>query len=81
MCSFSFVCAISNPETVVITGGGDNQNPNIVSVYNDQGWQEDLAPLINARQRHGCAGYTSGGKRVSQIISCENENLFSIEFN
>ena len=61
---YSFACAIPDPDTdtLVITGGGYTETT--VSVYSDQGWQEDLPDLINGRYWHACAGYTSGGKRV-----------------
>ena len=55
---FRQTCAISNPDTVVVTGA-------LVSVFNsEQGWLEDLPPLTTGRMRHACAGYTLGGKRV-----------------
>ena len=57
-------CAIPDPDTdtVVITGGRWTEKT--VSVYSDQGWQEDLPDLITGRVYHACAGYTSGGRRV-----------------
>ena len=58
-------CAIPDPDTdtVVITGGLDTLTT--VSVYNVQGWQEDLPSLNIGREGHACTSYISGGKRVS----------------
>ena len=61
---YSYACAIPDPDTdtVVVTGGLFSMNT--VSVYSNQGWQEDLPPLNTGRYEHACAGYMSGEKRV-----------------
>ena len=58
---FSFACAIPDEDTVIITGG---YNPNTVSVYSVEGWQQDLPPLNTGRYRHACSSYWSGERRV-----------------
>ena len=55
-------CAIPDTDTVVITGGKNTLTT--VSVYNDQGWVEDLPELITGRRDHACTSFMSGGRRV-----------------
>ena len=56
-------CAISDPETdtIVVTGGLNSKK---VSVYNTQGWQEDLADLNYVRFGHACTSFTSVDQKV-----------------
>ena len=58
-------CAISDrdKEEVIITGGRETMTT--VSVYNEAGWQRDLASLIQGRQAHGCGSYVNKGKKVN----------------
>ena len=65
MVYYSSACAIPDPDTdtVVVTGG--DYDLNIVSVYSEQGWQEDLPSLNTGRWNHACTSYMSEGKRVS----------------
>ena len=64
--SYRSACAIPDTDTVVITGGDDDNNPihTTVSRYDVEGWVEDLPELITGRYDHACAGYTSGGRKV-----------------
>ena len=64
MLFYSMACAIPETDTVVITGGGTD-TMTTVSVYNVQGWLEDLPELTTGRSDHACAAYTSGTRRVS----------------
>merc|ERR1711971_1040605 len=64
-CDTSFACAIPQEDSVIVTGGVDTKNT--VSVYNVEGWQEDLPPLNNGRSRHACSSYWSGERRVFLI--------------
>ena len=54
-------CAIEDPDTqtLVITGGVFTTTT--VSVYDLQGWREDLQPLNTGRYYHACAHYILGG--------------------
>ena len=63
---YSQACAIPDPvtDTVVITGG-DWPPLNAVVRYGQQGWLDDLPPLITGRQDHACSSYVSSGRVVS----------------
>ena len=72
--STSFSCAIPDPDNdeVIITGGVDDNLTTgtlytRVSVYNEQGWSRDLAPLATGRRFHACTSYTLGGKKVNLL--------------
>ena len=62
----SYACAIPDQEAVVITGGVATSRT--VSVYNDQGWVEDMSQLNTGRYQHACTSYMSGEKRVRNIL-------------
>ena len=67
---YSSACAIPDTETVVIMGGfsfntGGLITLTTVSIYSDQGWQEDLPELTIGRYWHACAAFTSSTRRVS----------------
>ena len=61
---YSYACAIPDEDTgtIIITGGADTLNT--VSVYNVEGWQEDLPSLNTGRSSHACSSYMSGERRV-----------------
>ena len=59
---YSYACAIPNSDTVIITGG--TLTPYTVSVYNVEGWQEDLPPLNTGRYRHACTSFWSDERKV-----------------
>ena len=59
---YSSACAIPNSDTVIITGG--TLTPYTVSVYNVEGWQEDLPPLNTGRYYHACSSFWSDERRV-----------------
>ncbi len=63
-----WACAIpdQDEEEVIITGGFDIMTT--VSVYNEAGWQRDLASLNQGRYRHACGSYVNGGKKVNHIV-------------
>ena len=64
----SFACSISDPdkEEVIITGN-NWQTGNKVSVYGEDGWRRDLAPLNQGRFYHTCGSYINGGEKVNII--------------
>merc|ERR1712137_143753 len=55
-------CAITNSDTVIITGGAFTSNT--VSRYSVRGWKEDLPNLITGRRNHACTSYMSRGRRM-----------------
>ena len=59
---YSDACIIPDEEVVIITGG--EHTLNTVSVYNVEGWQQDLPPLNTGRYYHACSSYWSGERRV-----------------
>ena len=58
---------------MIVTGGVDAKNT--VSVYNMEGWQQDLPSLNSGRSRHACSSYWSGERRVRDNMR-ENENNY-----
>ena len=52
---FSAACTIQLEDKVIITGG--ECTATIVSVYNMEGWVENLPDLNTGRQDHGCGHY------------------------
>ena len=63
---YSHACAIPDPvtDTVVVTGG-DYEGDYGVTMYDQQGWLEDLPPLITGRMGHACTSFMSSGRVVS----------------
>ena len=59
---YSWACGIPLEDSVIVTGGYDTFNT--VSVYNVEGWLEDLPPLNTGRFHHACSSYLSGETRV-----------------
>ena len=82
---YSRACAIPDPgtDTVVLTGG---QTFTTVVRYGQQGWLEDLIPLISGRCCHACTGFISAGRLVSKyqrgviirISACLQEESLSL---
>ena len=68
---YSDACAIPDGDTVIITGGLNNLNT--VSIYNVEGWQQDLPPLNTGRYDHACTSYWSDERRV-RVRSYEDIN-------
>ena len=58
---FSHACSIQEDDRVIITGGHSDKT---VSVYDENGWREDLPNLKEARMGHACTSFVSGGKKV-----------------
>ena len=58
-------CAIPDPDNgeIIITGGMDHRE--LVSVYNEAGWQRDLTQLNQGRKLHACGSYFNGGEKVN----------------
>ena len=57
-------CTIELTDQVIVTGGykyagNGNNKTDRVSVYNEQGWVEDLPSLITARSGHGCGHFVN----------------------
>ena len=78
-----FACAVPNPDNekeVIIIGGTINHcnmncvvnNQTTVSVYNEEKWQRDLAPLQQGRDHHACSSFTHAGEKV--IFLCVLKN-------
>ena len=67
---YSQACAIPDPvtDTVVVTGGVDRDYNAMTTVvrYGQQGWLEDLPPLITGRKWHACSSFMSAGRLVSE---------------
>ena len=59
---YRFACAIALEDSVMVTGGSSTLTT--VSVYNVQGWQNDLSPLNTGRRDHACSSYWSGETKV-----------------
>ena len=57
------MCGIEDPrsKSIILTGGYDFKNnknrTNAVRRYDENGFVEDLPPMIHARSGSGCAGY------------------------
>ena len=50
---------------MILTGGLYSKS--IVSVYNDDGWIQDLASLKTGRYDHSCGQYTSNNELVKNL--------------
>ena len=63
-----YACSIPDPdqEEMVITGG--RLSLTRVSVYNESGWQRDLAQLRQGRYYHACSSFTQAGDKVIFIV-------------
>ena len=63
-------CAIPDPggNEFIMTGGSMPGNIVMsnteVSVYNEDGWKENLMPLNKGRWSHGCTSFIKDGKMV-----------------
>lgn len=60
-------CAIELRSKVIITGGVRCSDK--VSVYNLQGWQEDLPDLKEGRWNHGCAHYITSDNMMVYLVA------------
>ena len=52
---YSHACSIDLGQTVVITGGYDNEKK--VTEYNEDGQSKELPQLMTGRKLHGCSSY------------------------
>ena len=66
--NYRYSCAIADPitDTLVVTGGWNTLDT--VTRYSQQGWLEDLPPLITGRYSHACSSFVSSGRLVSTQI-------------
>ena len=64
MIYFSHACSIQEDDRVIITGG---HSQTTVSVYDENGWREDLPNLNEGRMGHACSSFVSRGEKVCQI--------------
>ena len=60
-------CSIEFEDHLIITGGFFTEIT--VSIYNDDGWVQDLANLNTGRRCHSCSHYTSDNDLVSNLTS------------
>ena len=58
---FSHACSIQEDDRVIITGGHSHTT---VSVYDENGWHEDLPNLNEGRWGHACTSFVSRGEKV-----------------
>ena len=65
-CSFRYVCAIEEEESVVITG--EYSSGRRVVRYNFDGEYETLPSLITGRGDHACGSFTNSN---GATVSCE----------
>ena len=69
---FSISCSIQFDDYVIITGGSDIwwqiTVQDTVSVYDDNGWVKDLAPLLVAVYGHACGYYYNGENNLVLFI-------------
>ena len=62
---FSHACSIQEDDRVIITGGHSTMT---VSVYDENGWIEDLPSLKEGRRVHACTSFASGGHKVQLYL-------------
>ena len=63
-----YACSIQLEEVVIMTGG--YYTLQLVTVYNKEGWVEDLTSLNQGRRSHGCGHY----------VNTENKLVCNLEF-
>ena len=65
----SNACTIELTDQVIVTGGhkyagNPNNASDRVTVYNEQGWVEDLPSLITGRFDHGCGHFVNNENKL-----------------
>ena len=60
--SFRAACSIQFTDHVIVTGG--YQDSKIVSIYNDNGWVENMPSLNSGRRGHGCGHYFNNADQM-----------------
>ena len=63
---FSDACTIQLEDWVVVTGGTD-RDYKTVSIYDVNGWVEDLPDLNQARDEHGCGYYVDSNNDIVSL--------------
>lgn len=77
----SDACPIEFEDKVIMTGGGDiysyEENPvvNRVSVYNINGWMEDLPSMHDKRASHGCGHYINNNNQMVYLVTGGANNV------
>jgi len=64
-------CSIQFKDHVIVTGG--YYNPNRVSIYNDDGWVENMPSLNSGRRAHGCGHYYNIAEQLVHIVTGGND--------
>ena len=71
-------CTIQFDDKVVVTGG-TLENSRRVSVYNIDGWVEDLPDLNEGRSGwHGCGHYVDSNNDIVRLVELSIFSSFSI---
>ena len=63
-----WACSIQLEEVVIITGGKFTANK--VTVYNTEGWVEDLPSLKQGRYSHGCGHFVNTDNQMVRQLHC-----------
>ena len=63
---FRDACSIQFNEKVIVTGG--LYTTRTVSVYNIEGWMEDLPDLNTGRLYHGCGHYVDNNNNIVRLV-------------
>ena len=72
---FSYACAISAGESVLITGGHSFVTLSTVTRYSVRGLEDRLPDLNSPRHSHACTSYVSGDNtQVRGIAICKKVN-------
>ena len=77
-----YACAITLDDDRIIITGGEYYSQKVVSLYDNQGWIEDLASLNFERYHHACGHYRDdNGNTVSTKICFLGHPLVFIPMN
>ena len=60
-------CSIQLDDQVVVTGGTNPKNK--ASVYNMDGWVQDLPDLNQGRYKHGCGHYVDNDNNLVYLVT------------
>ena len=84
----SAACSIEFADKVILTGGsrdlkdaeGNWLRSNMVTVYNEQGWVEELPTLIIARNLHACGHFINSENKVVLLVTGGHGNEEQVGF-